>query len=96
MLYQKAMKPLRLTGGRWNRCSTTQLGSCSVPLYLLWTFVLTTLSAELNKYFVYLLQMVKVIKEFRKQNAALKSKCENSDVALVKLIEEVMHVLLCK
>lgn len=33
-------------------------------------------------------QMVKVIKEFRKQNAALKSKCENSDVALVKLIEE--------
>ncbi|XP_047090228.1 alpha-taxilin-like [Lolium rigidum] len=33
-------------------------------------------------------QMVKVIKGFRKQNAALKSKCENSDVALVKLIEE--------
>ena len=40
--------------------------------------------------------MVKAIKEFRKQNAALKSKCENSDVALVKLIEEVMHIHLCK
>uniref|UniRef100_A0ACD5YGS3 Uncharacterized protein n=1 Tax=Avena sativa TaxID=4498 RepID=A0ACD5YGS3_AVESA len=33
-------------------------------------------------------QMVKAIKAFRKQNADLKSKCENSDIALVKLIEE--------
>jgi hypothetical protein len=40
--------------------------------------------------------MVMVIKESRKQNAALKSKCENSDVALVKLIEEVTHILLFK
>lgn len=37
--------------------------------------------------------MVKAIKDFRKQNEALKSKCENSDIALVKLIEEVMHTL---
>ncbi|CAM0872661.1 unnamed protein product [Alopecurus aequalis] len=33
-------------------------------------------------------QMVRVIKAFSKQTAELKSKCENSDVALVKLIEE--------
>lgn len=37
--------------------------------------------------------MVKAIKDFRKQNEALKNKCENSDIALVKLIEEVMHTL---
>ncbi|VAH35127.1 unnamed protein product [Triticum turgidum subsp. durum] len=33
-------------------------------------------------------QMVKAIKDFRKQNEAPKNKCENSDIALVKLIEE--------
>jgi hypothetical protein len=33
--------------------------------------------------------MVKVIKTLKKENGFLKGKCENSDVALVKLIEEV-------
>jgi hypothetical protein len=35
--------------------------------------------------------MVKVIKTL-KENDFLKGKCENSDVALVKLIEEVMFI----
>lgn len=38
-------------------------------------------------------QMVKLIKELKKENEFLKGKCENSDVALVKLIEEVMRTL---
>ncbi|KAL5209881.1 hypothetical protein ABZP36_005504 [Zizania latifolia] len=33
-------------------------------------------------------KMVKLIKDLKKENLSLKSKCENSDVALVKLIEE--------
>uniref|UniRef100_A0A0E0KCC1 Alpha-taxilin n=1 Tax=Oryza punctata TaxID=4537 RepID=A0A0E0KCC1_ORYPU len=33
-------------------------------------------------------KMVKLIKDLKKENEFLKSKCENSDVALVKLIEE--------
>lgn len=34
--------------------------------------------------------MVKVIKTLKKENELLKGKCENSDIALVKLIEEVL------
>uniref|UniRef100_A0A0A9ETK8 Uncharacterized protein n=1 Tax=Arundo donax TaxID=35708 RepID=A0A0A9ETK8_ARUDO len=33
-------------------------------------------------------KMVKVIKTLKKENEFLKGKCENSDIALVKLIEE--------
>jgi hypothetical protein len=36
--------------------------------------------------------MVKVIKTLKEENGFLKGKCENSDVALVKLIEEVMCI----
>lgn len=35
-------------------------------------------------------QMISVIKNLKKENEFLKGKCENSDFALVKLIEEVM------
>jgi hypothetical protein len=34
--------------------------------------------------------MISVIKNLKKENEFLKGKCENSDIALVKLIEEVM------
>ncbi|RAL40280.1 hypothetical protein DM860_006350 [Cuscuta australis] len=37
-------------------------------------------------------KMSKSIKELRKENALLKSKCENSDIALVKLAEEREHM----
>ena len=33
--------------------------------------------------------MAKLVKELKKENEFLKSKCEKSDIALVKLIEEV-------
>jgi hypothetical protein len=33
--------------------------------------------------------MISVIKTLKKENEFLKGKCENSDIALVKLIEEV-------
>ena len=35
--------------------------------------------------------MISVIKNLKKENEFLKGKCENSDIALVKLIEEVMN-----
>lgn len=38
----------------------------------------------------FLHQMISVIKTLKKENEFLKGKCENSDIALVKLIEEVM------
>jgi hypothetical protein len=34
--------------------------------------------------------MISVIKNLKKENEFLKGKCENSDIALVKLIEEVI------
>lgn len=37
--------------------------------------------------------MGKLIKELKKENQFLKSKCERSDVAIVKLIEEVRCVI---
>jgi len=33
--------------------------------------------------------MAKLIKELKKENEFLKGKCEKSDIALVKLVEEV-------
>lgn len=33
--------------------------------------------------------MAKLIKELKKENDFLKSKCEKSDIALVQLVEEV-------
>lgn len=38
-------------------------------------------------------QMVKMIKDLKKDNEFLKSKCEKSDIAIVKLIEEVLNHL---
>lgn len=35
-------------------------------------------------------QMISVIKNLKKENEFLKGKCENSDIAIVKLIEEVL------
>lgn len=37
--------------------------------------------------------MVKMIKDLKKDNEFLKSKCEKSDIAIVKLIEEVLDHL---
>lgn len=34
--------------------------------------------------------MISVIKNLKKENEFLKGKCENSDIAIVKLIEEVV------
>lgn len=37
--------------------------------------------------------MATLIKELKKENEFLKGKCEKSDIALVKLVEEVIYIL---
>lgn len=37
------------------------------------------------------IQMAKSVKELKKENTFLKSKCEKSDVSLIELVEEVIH-----
>lgn len=36
------------------------------------------------------LQMAKSVKELKKENTFLKSKCEKSDISLIELVEEVI------
>lgn len=81
---QKAMKSLKLTSRRWKRYALHN------AQYHCICFTCQQLLTEVKGSYDLFHQMISVIKNLKKENEFLKGKCENSDIALVKLIEEVM------
>jgi len=81
---QKAMKSLKLTSRRWKRYALH-----NVQYHCICFTCQQLLLTEVVSYDLFH-QMISVIKNLKKENEFLKGKCENSDIALVKLIEEVM------
>lgn len=91
MLFQKAMKSLKLTSRKWKRYALSW--SWLMLDVILSDLSVSCLLTELKVSYDPFHQMISLIKNLKKENEFLKGKCENSDIALVKLIEEVMCAL---